>query len=63
MEGDSKYFGRRANEERTAAIASPHPQVRKVHLEFAARYQDLAAAITSRDELLSNYLGERGERA
>jgi hypothetical protein len=49
MEGDSIYFGRRASEERIAAMKAPHPRARKAHLELADRYDDLATAIVSRD--------------
>jgi len=49
MEGDVVYFGRRANEERIAAMKAPHPQARKAHLEMAERYADLATAIASRE--------------
>jgi hypothetical protein len=53
MEGDSIYFGRRANEERIAAMKAPHPRARKAHLELADRYQDLASAIATRESPLS----------
>jgi hypothetical protein len=53
MEGDSIYFGRRANEERIAAMKAPHPRARKAHLELADRYQDLASAIATRESALS----------
>jgi hypothetical protein len=53
MEGDGIYFGRRASEERIAAMKAPHPRARKAHLELADRYNDLATAIQSRERPLS----------
>ena len=52
MDGDAIYFGRRANEERIAAMKCGHPHARRVHLELARRYDDLSSAITARDRLL-----------
>ncbi len=49
IEGDGAYFGRRANEERVAAMKAPHPKARKAHLEMAGRYDDLATAIVVRE--------------
>ena len=42
MEGDKIYFGRRANEEREAALRSSDPNARRSHLEMARRYQQQA---------------------
>ena len=42
MEGDKIYFGRRANEEREAALKSSDPNARRSHLEMARRYQEQA---------------------
>jgi hypothetical protein len=55
-EGDGIYFGRRASEERVAAMKSPHPQARKAHLEMANRYDDLATAISEREHVLGRSL-------
>jgi hypothetical protein len=52
MEGDRAYFGRRAIEERIAAMKSAHPNVRKTHLDMAARYEELAQAISAREKAL-----------
>ena len=48
MEGDSLYFGRRAAEERAAAMKAAHPGARQAHLELATRYDDLAAALAAK---------------
>ena len=56
MEGDGIYFGRRANEERIAAMNAPHPQARKAHLDMADRYDDLAVAIAERDQVFGQEL-------
>ena len=53
MDGDRIYFGRRANEERIAAMKAPHPEARKAHRELADRYSDLATAIAERERILS----------
>ena len=53
MEGDAIYFGRRANEERVAAMKAAHPDARQAHLRMAERYDELARAITSRERLLT----------
>ena len=45
MESDASYFGRRANEERTAAIKSADPNARQSHLLMAKRYEELISAI------------------
>ena len=36
---DLSYFRRRASEERTAALNSRDPRVRRVHVEMAERYE------------------------
>ena len=56
MEGDGIYFGRRAGEERSAAMKARHPQARKAHLEMADRYADLATAIASREYVVDRKL-------
>lgn len=45
MEGDSRYFSRRASEERVAAMAAADPRARNAHLQMASRYDELASAI------------------
>lgn len=52
MESDVIYFGRRASEERTAALHAPHPQARQSHLELAERYEDLVRAIAESEQQL-----------
>jgi hypothetical protein len=47
MEGDAAYFGRRAREEREAAMRAAHPAAQHAHLEMARRYDDLGTAIAS----------------
>lgn len=39
MADDVNYYRQRATEERRAALASHSPQVRKIHLEMAHRYE------------------------
>ena len=39
QENDLIYFGRRAFEERHAAISSVHPEVRNRHFELASAYE------------------------
>jgi hypothetical protein len=56
MEGDGIYFGRRANEERVAAMKAAHPRARNAHLEMADRYHDLAVAIEEREHVLGQKL-------
>ena len=52
MESDVLYFGRRASEERRAAMKAAHPGVRQAHLDMAQRYDDLVTAIAAREERL-----------
>ncbi len=52
MEADTVYFGRRAEEERTAASAATHPETEAAHRQLADRYEDLARAITARERHL-----------
>lgn len=52
MESDSIYFARRAGEEREAGMKAAHPAVRKIHLDMAGRYDELATAITTREQHL-----------
>jgi hypothetical protein len=58
MESDATYFGRRASEERGAAMRAPHPTARRVHLDMADRYDELSGAIAARDvQLMPNMAG------
>jgi hypothetical protein len=52
QEGDHIYFGRRASEERTAAMQARHSNARKAHLDMAERYEDLVRAITEGQQRL-----------
>jgi len=52
MESDVLYFGRRAGEERRAALQAAHPGVRQAHLDMAQRYDDLVSAIAARERVL-----------
>ena len=45
MEGDAVYFRRRAQEERLAANRADHDTARRLHLQMAERYDELARAI------------------
>lgn len=50
MERDVVYFGRRAQEERIAAMKASHPTARRAHLDMAARYEEFATEIGSRQQ-------------
>ena len=52
MEKDTAYFGRRAAEERSAAMHAADLRAREAHLEMAERYDELASAIASNEERL-----------
>jgi hypothetical protein len=52
MESDVIYFGRRAGEERRAAMRAAHPGARQAHLDMAQRYDELITAIDSGDRHL-----------
>ena len=60
MESDTSYFGRRAAEERRAAMQASHPGVRQAHLDMAQRYDDLVTAIGARDRQLGLETDEPG---
>ena len=49
MERDAVYFGRRAKEERAAAMKAPDPRARKAHRDMADRYNELSNADGSRE--------------
>jgi len=42
METQSEYIKRRAKHEREAALKAQHPDVRRIHLEMAKRYEQVA---------------------
>jgi hypothetical protein len=50
MESDLTYFGRRASEERTAALNARHAEAHRAHIQMAERYEDLVRAITATQE-------------
>lgn len=58
MSPNASYFAARADEERRIALASDDPNVRRVHLEMAARYAIAAGA----DASLSNEITRQPER-
>jgi hypothetical protein len=60
MESDVVYFGRRAGEERRAAMKAAHSGVRQAHLEMARRYDDLVEAIAAHDPDLQPRLTSAG---
>jgi hypothetical protein len=45
MEADLVYYRRRSAEERTAAASSPDANVRRIHLELAAAYEQRTASL------------------
>jgi hypothetical protein len=47
MEANLNYYRRRASEERTAALQSRHPRVRRVHLEMAQEYEERVRGIAA----------------
>lgn len=50
MESDAAFFNRRSREAKLAASKADHPRARQAHLEMAARYADLARAISGLPE-------------
>ena len=49
METDLAYYRRRASQEEAAAQAARHPNVRTIHLELQALYEQRARAIAGRE--------------
>ena len=45
MEDDFAYYGRRAADERVAAMKAAHLTARQAHIDLADRYEDLATQI------------------
>lgn len=56
MEDDASYCRRRAAEERAIALEAFDPRVRQVHLDMAARYDDLGRAISAFEHHLDHKL-------
>lgn len=46
-----RYARARAVEERQRASAAANPQIRAIHLEFAARYDQLAGSLNTANEM------------
>ena len=55
QEADEDHCRRRAAEERAKGLDACDPRVRQVHLDMAARYEDIARAI----ELFEHHLDHR----
>jgi hypothetical protein len=49
---DIGYVGRRAADERAAAMNAVHPKAREAHLELAQAYLSLVKSIVRRERLL-----------
>lgn len=47
---DLSYYRRRASEERTAALQSRDPRVRKAHSELAERYEERVRGMATHHE-------------
>ena len=52
MTTDLSYYRRRASEERTAALNSRDPRVRRVHDQMAERYEERVRGMTAHHEQL-----------
>lgn len=52
MTSDLSYYRRRASEERTAALNSRDPRVRKVHAEMAEHYEERVRGMAAHHEEL-----------
>lgn len=50
MTSDLSYYRRRASEERTAALNSRDPRVRRAHLEMAERYEERVRGMAAHHE-------------
>lgn len=51
---DFRYFRARAVEERARASAAPSEAIRAVHIEFAARYDQMAGRLQTAGQLESS---------
>lgn len=49
---DLSYYRRRASEERTAALNSRDPRVRRAHTEMAERYEERVRGMAAHHEQL-----------
>lgn len=52
MEGDFNFFARRALQEREAGMRAADLRARRAHLDLAARYDDLVAAMLEHERRL-----------
>lgn len=52
-ETDREYFQRRADEEWAAAARATHIGAKRIHLQMAERYADLAGAIRRRERVVT----------
>jgi hypothetical protein len=52
MTSDLSYYRRRASEERTAALNSRDPRVRRVHSEMADHYEERVRGMAAHHEEL-----------
>jgi hypothetical protein len=52
MTSDFSYYRQRASEERTAALNSRDPRVRRIHATMAERYEERVRAMASHREQL-----------
>lgn len=52
LTSDLSYYRRRASEERTAALNSRDPRVRRAHVEMAERYEDRVRGMAAHHEQL-----------
>ena len=57
VESDQEYFSRRYEEESAAADRAANREARIAHLELAARYAQMAAAIREVDERIGASFG------
>ena len=57
LESDQQYFSRRYEEETSAADIAANREARVAHLELAARYAQMAAAIREVDERIGASFG------
>jgi len=63
VNSDAAYYALRAREERTAAMHSSHPNVRRVHLEFADAYEARIVAIGAKAKPLARSSIDKSDTA
>lgn len=51
-ESDREYFQRRADEEWACAASATHMGAKRIHLQMAERYADLAGAIRRHEQIV-----------